>query len=110
MKVTSRSIGEQLHVRVEGRLDSLLISDETWEAVRSRLEELATLHPRAESFVDIREVSYADSRSIYHLLSSVRVLGSAGTDGEATISFLGPGAGLARLQQLGEAPFVAPTA
>lgn len=91
------------HLYLSGRFDSLEIGDPAWQRWSDAVLEASRASRGVLTFVDLRDVSYADSRAIHRLLDVVEPLRRVGE-----IIFLGPGTGFARLAALGEAPRLVP--
>lgn len=91
------------HLYLSGRFDSLELSDLAWQRWSDAVHEASRASRGVLTFVDLRDISYADSRAIHRLLEVVEPLRQVGE-----IIFLGPGTGFARLAALGEAPRLVP--
>ena len=91
MKFSLHEHGSCLAIDLQGRLDSLEIDEWFWADLEHRLTEALGPLPGTALYVDLRLVSYGDSRSLFHLLSVLEKFRATNP-----VTFVGPGEGLRR--------------
>ena len=92
-----------LCVSLGGQLDGSSLGEEFWEGLRDELVEKIADSEASEIFWDLRTLDYADSAGVYYLLELAQDLRT-----HYATRYVGPGAAIARLEELGQAPHLAP--
>ncbi len=88
---------------LSGRLDSLRLEDSFYRALRADLAFVTCDQVSPAIYVDLRQVEFADSRSLFRMREVLAQVHAA-----ASVVYVGPGPGVARLAELGEAPPLEP--